>query len=322
MLTPFGNSPSSNAYNTYGGSLGAIAQYPLDKIVGAKMAVSVRKLSALYTGNYARIRRGSDNLEQDITGTFKGFTDSQAALSNGQSIEVWLNGAQGWATQWYDQSGNSLHLSQNVAVNQYAYTYPYTAQHAGYSGTVNTDQLWYYPSGLNPMVYGANKQFTFHYLTQSNVQLSSDYGMFYHIASNYAYIKGLIIRLVGSTLTGRYKIGIIGGDLVGTFNFSSLESFDNTRPHHIIVRYNGIENTSWQARLSVTVDGWEQTMNASSVLGPFPVNLESPASLARCWASKTSTIVSGLSEIMFWDRLLSDQECQWLSTNTKKTYGL
>ena len=98
MLTPFGNSPSSNAYNTYGGSLGAIAQYPLDKIVGAKMAVSVRKLSALYTGNYARIRRGSDNLEQDITGTFKGFTDSQAALSNGQSIEVWLNGAQGWAT--------------------------------------------------------------------------------------------------------------------------------------------------------------------------------------------------------------------------------
>lgn len=76
--------------------------YLLDLYPGADAAFSLRKLSSTYTGDVIRVRRTSDNLEQDI-----GFVNN---VLDTLSLSAFCNGTQGWVTTWYDQSGNNRHV--------------------------------------------------------------------------------------------------------------------------------------------------------------------------------------------------------------------
>jgi hypothetical protein len=77
------------------------------------MAVSVRKLRNAYSGNAIRVRRSSDNTEQDI-GFSGGNLNTSALLSF-----VGTGGTDnGFITTWYDQSGNGNNHTQATAVNQ------------------------------------------------------------------------------------------------------------------------------------------------------------------------------------------------------------
>jgi hypothetical protein len=85
----------------------------LDTYTGATMAVSVRKLRNAYSGSAIRVRRSSDNTEQDI-GFSGGNLDTSALLSF-----VGSGGTDnGFITTWYDQSGNGNNHLQATAVNQ------------------------------------------------------------------------------------------------------------------------------------------------------------------------------------------------------------
>lgn len=83
----------------------------LDLYPNAAAAYSVRKLRSTYTGSAIRVRRSSDNTEQDI-----GFT----ALGelNTTSLTSFCGGGNGFVATWYDQSGNGLNLTQTTAGNQ------------------------------------------------------------------------------------------------------------------------------------------------------------------------------------------------------------
>ena len=85
------------------------ATYLLDIYSGASAAYSVRKLSSTTT-NSMRVRRSSDNSEQDI-----GFVGSDLDTA---SLLSFVGVGDGFVTIWYDQSGNSLNFNQTSAASQ------------------------------------------------------------------------------------------------------------------------------------------------------------------------------------------------------------
>jgi predicted RecA/RadA family phage recombinase len=76
----------------------------------AHRASGLHKLRAAYTGPAVRVRRSSDNLEQDIG--FNGNDLDTVALRN------FTGTGSGYIKTWYDQSGNVRHLTQTVAGRQ------------------------------------------------------------------------------------------------------------------------------------------------------------------------------------------------------------
>jgi hypothetical protein len=93
------------------GSQIASASLLLDLYPSAAAAYSVRKLRGAYTGNAIRVRRSSDNTEQDIGFTALGNLDTTALTS-------FCSGTNGFVTTWYDQSGNGKNATQGTAANQ------------------------------------------------------------------------------------------------------------------------------------------------------------------------------------------------------------
>jgi hypothetical protein len=84
----------------------------LDTYSGAAAAYSAaRRLSSTYTGALIRVRRSSDNAEQDIGYTAGNVLD-EAALT------TFVGANNGFVTTWYDQSGNGNNAVQSTAANQ------------------------------------------------------------------------------------------------------------------------------------------------------------------------------------------------------------
>lgn len=84
----------------------------LDTYSGARGAYSVaRRLSSSYTGNLIRVRRSSDNAEQDIGYTGGNLLDESALIT-------FVGANDAFVTTWYDQSGNTLNIVQTTANKQ------------------------------------------------------------------------------------------------------------------------------------------------------------------------------------------------------------
>lgn len=84
------------------------AQYILDS-VPAKAAWGLTKLKS--TATYAvRVRRSSDNAEQDIG--FSGGNFDESAFSS------FVGGGSGYIKTWYDQTGNGYDFTQSTNANQ------------------------------------------------------------------------------------------------------------------------------------------------------------------------------------------------------------
>lgn len=82
----------------------------LDTYSGAAAAYSLRKLRTAYTGNAIRVRRASDNTEQNI-----GFSNNELDTA---SLTSFCSGTNGFVTTWYDQSGNGRNATQSTGANQ------------------------------------------------------------------------------------------------------------------------------------------------------------------------------------------------------------
>jgi hypothetical protein len=82
----------------------------LDAYPNAKVAYSMRKLSSTYTGACIRVRRSSDNTEQDI-GFVNDELDTTALLS-------FVGSNNGYVTTWYNQKGTGSNLNNLTAINQ------------------------------------------------------------------------------------------------------------------------------------------------------------------------------------------------------------
>lgn len=85
-------------------------QLLLDDYPDAIRAYSVRKLRTAYGGSALRVRRSSDNTEQDI-----GFIGEDL---NTSALTTFVGGGTGFIRTWYDQTGNEGHYIQTLTANQ------------------------------------------------------------------------------------------------------------------------------------------------------------------------------------------------------------
>ena len=88
----------------------AAASLLLDLYPSASVAYSLRKLRTAYSGSAIRVRRSSDNTEQDI-----GFTGNDL---NTTALTTFVGAGNGFVTTWYDQSGNIRNATQTTQANQ------------------------------------------------------------------------------------------------------------------------------------------------------------------------------------------------------------
>jgi hypothetical protein len=85
--------------------------YILDDYSGATFAYSLRQLRSAYSGSAIRVRRSSDNTEQDI-----GFVNGSL---DGNSLLSFIGAGDGFVTTWYDQSlGGGLDVIQTTSTYQ------------------------------------------------------------------------------------------------------------------------------------------------------------------------------------------------------------
>jgi hypothetical protein len=84
--------------------------YLLDTYGGSSVAYSFRKLSSTYSGNCIRVRRSSDNAEQNIG--FNGDVLDTASLLS------FVGSGSGYVVTIYDQSGNGNNANQTFASYQ------------------------------------------------------------------------------------------------------------------------------------------------------------------------------------------------------------
>jgi len=81
----------------------------------AHAGYSVRLLSNSYSGALVRIRRSSDNAEKD----FYPDTNDELSLNSedgaSTSLSTWIGATNGYVVTWYDQSGNTLDLTQSTS---------------------------------------------------------------------------------------------------------------------------------------------------------------------------------------------------------------
>jgi hypothetical protein len=82
----------------------------LNTYSGASVGYSLRLLDNTYTGFAIRVRRASDNAEQNI-----GFVSN---VLDTASLETFCASTDGFVTTWYDQSGNTNDVVQSSASSQ------------------------------------------------------------------------------------------------------------------------------------------------------------------------------------------------------------
>jgi hypothetical protein len=86
----------------------SVAPGLLDAYGGAAAAYSLRNLSGAYGGPVVRVRRSSDNTEQDFTAT---------QVTDGTLVAFYGAGS-GFVRTWYDQSGNGYNVTQSTQAAQ------------------------------------------------------------------------------------------------------------------------------------------------------------------------------------------------------------
>ncbi len=84
---------------------------------GCAAAYGTRLLRSNYFGPMVRVRRNSDNVEQDFYGDVFGKLGTRI-YATGTSFASWLGGATGFVIMMYDQSGNVRNIGQATNANQ------------------------------------------------------------------------------------------------------------------------------------------------------------------------------------------------------------
>ena len=91
----------------------------LNTVSGAAAAYSLRKINADYTGKCIKVRRNSDNAEQEIAFDTNGNLSANSKIEDGTtSFSTWYGSDSVYITKWYDQSGNNKNAIRNTSTLQ------------------------------------------------------------------------------------------------------------------------------------------------------------------------------------------------------------
>ena len=222
----------ADIYNTENAGNSILPALPLlDTYTGAAAAYSLRDLSSSTT-NVVRVRRSSDNTEQDFTST---------QVTDG-TLETFVGaGNDGFVTVWYDQSGNNYDISAANSLYQ-----PQIVS----SGILNQDNgiPYVYYNGLNQ--YG---------LSVSGIpsQTVNVWSTYYGISSE---PRHTILNSNSSTYAGLIQQG---SGTSADANMGSISYFKNN---------SAVTNTRNDLYTNLQTDGWSlvrmESVSVSNVIRP------------------------------------------------------
>jgi len=214
----------------------------LDTYSGAAAAYSLRKLRSAYTGNAIRVRRSSDNTEQNI-----GFVDNVLDTS---SLTSFCSGTNGFVTTWYDQSGNARNATQTTAANQ--------PQIVSSGSVINL--------GTNPAIDFLNTSglafngismtsFTILYVSKLNNNGTNGNVMLSNAPSGSS--------LLGDNVLGRGNPMVFGGIIEQSLNNNSASGVENTYHLSYLNRRNSTEAVG---QFNGSNNSYNNSISAASVL--------------------------------------------------------
>jgi len=190
-------------YNMYwdGSQNGLLDDYP-----NASAAYSLRALSSAYTGAAIKVRRSSDNAEQDVNLLYDGSLNTASLLS-------FVGAGDGFVTTWYDQSGNGNDASETTASGQASIVL---------SGVLNT-------TNGNVAAFG-----------KSNTAYATGYSVFTAADGTYS---GFVVSKLVDSFDGVMALNNLssggGGEIFRYFNTSSttfrIQSWDSSGVAPVLV---------------------------------------------------------------------------------------
>jgi len=194
----------------------ASASLLLDLYPSAAAAYSLRKLRTAYTGSAVRVRRSSDNTEQDI-----GFSGNNLDTT---ALTTFIGAGNGFVTTWYDQSGSGNNATMTTQANQ-----PQIVS-SGSVITHNSKPALQYDGtndGLNAVVSGINNTsaLCLFYVYSSNLAAAADTNsalLWYNGDFLVTNLRGHISStglLGGEYMALDVRTSITGGDRLGSTTY-------------------------------------------------------------------------------------------------------
>ena len=230
----------------------------LDTYSGAAAAYSLRKLSSTYTGSAIRVRRSSDNTEQDI-----GF-DGSGNL-NQSTLTTFVGAGSGYVVTWYDQSGNNIHMNWWQAVTQAKIVNSGTIETLNSNPCLNTTGINVYYRPYNPVAGYTNVDYQTLYAvgkieTSGNnffVNYEDSYERIYiNSSGNFEFYKNDFgTPYPGSPLVGGRTFTLAGPST------NPFVLYVNMRSLNLYASYNGNSESSLGA--------WGSAMRANRYLNGF-----------------------------------------------------
>lgn len=266
---------------------------PLDLYGGADTAYSLRKLRTAYAGSSVRVRRSSDNAEQDI-----GFSGINLDTS---SLLSFVGAGNGFITTFYDQSGNGYNMTQGSATSQ-----PQLVT----SGIINTQ------NGKPSMLFdGTNDYFAIGSQRFSASQMTS----FYATQNLSPYNYGGIITSKQAGIDNSSALDWDGGTgKLETIYLNPISVLQTTRQNALFIGNSAILDTGG----TDLVQAWTNNVSDGTSTGAFPSR--SPASVTWMGTYRTNeTVLSGRFYLSEFFNYFSDQTANRvaISSNMNSYYG-
>ena len=262
----------------------------LDTYSGAEAAVSLRRLTASYSGPAITVRSAGGGSPQDIGFDANGDLDTAAIQSHCGSND-------GFVTDWYDQSGNNRRFSQGSASKQPQIVDSGSVITAGAQGK---PALRFVKSEANEMDFGTTitgvDDWYFVSAIESNQGTSSSTGVLINSNSN----ENDRIRI---TSGGDTQVRIFGGA-----SFTASSALTNGTGAIYAVQRDGSDNIS-------------QFINAGSAVGTGTKSDDWPAFrlLGRNQAGGNALFLnSDVQELIFYNSIQSSRVA--IETDLKNYY--
>jgi hypothetical protein len=235
----------------------------LDLYPNAATAYSVRKLRTAYTGNCIRVRRSSDNAEQNI-----GFVNNELDTT---SLLSFVGAGNGFVAIWYDQSGNGFDVIQTAATNQPRIVNAGVLDTQNSKPTILFDGFNDFLTRTNINIYN-NNNYRISFITNRwNIIPISGNRMLYGIFSTTANPR---FNVTGnSSSTYRIEARRLDGDV--SSNLFTLSTFNNTNMYltSSVVDYTNadgfiyLNNNLDNSNLSFTTSGNTANTNSNIFIG-------------------------------------------------------
>ena len=208
----------------------------------ATAAYSLRQLKTGVT-NVVRVRRSSDNSEQDFTAT---------EVTDG-TLTTWTGANDGFVTTWYDQSGNGNNAPQTTASNQPRLVNAGVLETKNGLPTVRFDNSndYLYPASIG--LSGSSLRSVFTVATPTS--LSSVGGGYLGVGGSVT--TGSVYDLC--TESGRFALRVSGNSIYNTTI--------NTTQQYL---FSTLQTTTTTAGMNLFIDGASvsQTSTTSTTLNP------------------------------------------------------